>query len=614
MTRLLTLAAALAVSCQPSPSERTRSGEAPYGGASSVGGANAGASVGGADASFGGGTGSGTASSGGSGSGGAPQPVVDSAELPLRRLSRVQMRNALDDAFRLAAPAQGANMVSAYDWQIGFYPADRLTNASGEKHGGYGRLDQSVQQSHVDALLELANIVSTSVTSQPAWITELVGACATDANATNDVTCLRDFVSRFGRILLRHPLGSTEVDFYTSVSDPNPNTVSAESIGKVLGLLILAPDFLYFVEHGQATALGDVIPLTAHELAARLSFHFWQSGPDAELNSLADAGTLLDDATFNAQVARLAADPKAESAVREFFGEWLRLEELENPLGQGGAVWDALRGTFTPTLDTKKNTVAEILDLVAYLYRNNAKLSDVLTSRAYVTQANDIAELYGQPAWNGQGTPPEFQDPARAGLLTRIALVASYSANTRPIMKGFRVRNALLCQTLPPPPPSAMNATVDLAPDLTTREVVERLTETPGTACLACHRQLNPLGYLTENFDPLGRTRATQKLYDSAGMLIAEKAVNTQAAPLVTPNDMAQASSAAELTAQIVASGEFERCFSQQYFRYTFGRVDKPADTPVLEGIQATAVAGSTLRELLSKVATTTNFKTRDFR
>lgn len=600
-----TVVAALAVSCQPTPNRPTHDGEAPSGGAISLGGANSGGSAGGTETSFGGSTSSG-------GSGGAPQPVVETAELPLRRLSRVQMRNALDDAFRLAAPTQGANMVNAYDWQLGFYPADRLTNASGEKHGGYGRLDQSVQQSHVDALLELANIVSTSVTSQPAWITELVGACATDANATNDVTCLRDFVSRFGRILLRHPLSSTEVDFYTSVSDPN--SVSAESVSKVLGLLILAPDFLYFVEHGQATASGDVIPLTAHELAARLSFHFWQSGPDAELNSLADAGTLLDEATFNAQVARLAADPRAESAVREFFGEWLRLEELENPLAQGGAVWDALRGSFTPTLDTKKNTVAEILDLVTYLYRNNAKLSDVLTSRAYVTQANDIAELYGQAAWNGQGTPPEFQDPARAGLLTRIALVASYSANTRPIMKGFRIRNALLCQSLPPPPPSAMNATVDLAPDLTTREVVERLTETPGTACLACHSQLNPLGYLTENFDPLGRTRATQKLYNSAGMLIAEKAVNTQAAPLVTPNDMGQASSAAELTAHIVASGEFERCFSQQYFRYTFGRVDKPADTPVLEGIQATAVAGSTLRELLSKVATTSNFKTRDFR
>ena len=51
--------------------------------------------------------------------------------------------------------------------------------------------------------------------------------------------------------------------------------------------------------------------------------------------------------------------------------------------------------------------------------------------------------------------PDDLVEPQRTGLLTRGAFVASSTANTRPVIKGYRIRNALLCQPTPPPPANA---------------------------------------------------------------------------------------------------------------------------------------------------------------
>ena len=55
-------------------------------------------------------------------------------------------------------------------------------------------------------------------------------------------------------------------------------------------VVMSTPEFLYHVEMGDEQG-----SLTAHELANRLSFHFWKSPPDEELRTLADSGQLLDD-------------------------------------------------------------------------------------------------------------------------------------------------------------------------------------------------------------------------------------------------------------------------------------------------------------------------------
>lgn len=538
-----------------------------------------------------------------------PPLPTGSAELPLRRLSRAQYLNALQDTVRQAMPNGGATVANLVPTLATNYPADSLVNLVGERHGGFQRLDQAVQQAHVDVIYDVALRLATELT-QPARIGNLMGACATDGVATNDATCLTDFVRRFGRIAFRRPLSAAEVTFHSALAGTTPTAPAA--VADVVALMLASPQFIYQIEHGQATMNGSRAPLSAHELAARLSFHFWQTIPDAELAGLADNGQLLNAATYQAQVARLAADARTDATVREFIAQWFRLHEME-PLDSriGDPVFDAFRAGFTPTAATRQNAINEVTDMAVWQARNAGTLQALMTDRRSYARTQDIATLYGTPVWDGAGTPPTWGEASRTGLLTRVAFTATGSAVTRPIQKGFRIRSALLCQNLPPPPPDAPVA-VPPVPGLTTREAVERMTEAnPG--CAGCHMAINGLGYVTENFDALGRARATQRLFDAGGAVTGDKPVATAAVPRVTTADQRAAADSLQLMQYIRESGEFERCFAQHYFRFTYGRGEREGDRDAITDLMNAARAGGTLRDLLARVALRPEFQSRLF-
>ncbi len=544
-------------------------------------------------------------------------PAVTPEELPLRRLSAVQFQNTVRDVLTRALGATEAGAVlgdGTVAALLQSYPPDLLVHAPTDSHGGFFRMDQGVQQRHIDTSyslgLRVGEVLGTSATRRG----RLLGTCATDASAANDETCLTDFISRFGRLALRRPLDADDVAFYrAAVSEP---PVSPLAVQKVVALMLTAPEFLYFVEHGQPEADGTASRLTAHELAARLSYHFWQTMPDEALAAAADSGELLTEAGYRQQVERLVGDPRAHQAMGEFFSQWFRLDALEEfNTRVGDPIFDAFRGGFMPTGDTREHINAEVTDLVTWLAAHEGTLQDVLTDRHAFARTADLAALYGVPRWDGTSEPPTFAEPQRSGLLTRVAFLATGSANTRPIIKGYRIRNALLCRRIPPPPAEAMMTRVDLSPELTTREVVERLTESQGS-CPSCHRTLlNPLGFVTENFDALGRFRSTQRLFDTQGQQVGERTVRTETVPALTSGDTRPASSAADVTQLILESGQYEDCFARQYFRYTFARVESDQhDYPVLEALSAAARGRQSLRSVLASVALRPEFQRRDFR
>jgi hypothetical protein len=550
--------------------------------------------------------------------GATPPPQTDlpplptgSAELPLRRLTKTQLVNALQDTARQALPSQGTAIATAMTNAAAAYPADNMVNVGTERHGGFYRLDQAVQQTHVDSAYDLAGKLAAELTTS-ARLGTLMGACATDTNTSNDDACLRDTIRKVGRIAWRRPLTDAEVTFHRNIAGTTP--VSSASVSDALTLLLASPQVLYLVEHGQATVTGGRAQLTAHELAARLSFHFWQTLPDAELAGLADNGQLLTPATYEAQVKRLAADARTEATAREFFAQWFRLHELE-PLDSrlGDVVFDAFRGSFLPNKDSRTNAMNEVTELAAFHLKSGGSLMAMFNDRRSFARTADIAGLYGVPVWDGTSAPPDVTTGARSGLLTRVAFLATGSANTRPIMKGYRVRSALLCQDLPPPPADAMNATVDLSGTMTTREVVEAVTQKPGTSCVGCHTMMNPLGFATENFDSLGRPRAVQRLFNAQGQVTSSPAIKTDGIPRVTPADARFAADSLQAATFIKESGEFERCFSQHYFRYTFGRREMEGDRAAIVDLMATARSGASMRDLLARLALRTEFKSKAF-
>jgi len=536
------------------------------------------------------------------------------AELPLRRLSQRQYSNVVTELIGRAglAAADRTAVLSSVRDDVALFPLDRMVGVPGEKHGGFTRLDQALQQGHIDASYTLATTLGRELTSTAARRTALVGACATDTATTNDAQCLRDFLTRFGRLVHRRPLTPEDLTFYSSVAGTTP--VDAAVLADVIALLLTSPQFLYHFEEGDPAASGPT-PLDAYALASRLSFHFWQTMPDDALLATAQDGSILTEAGYRAQVTRLFADARTNASLDDFFGQWWRVDEL-GPLNTrvGTPVFDAFAGTDAPSATLNDEMNAEVLELARFVTRADAPLGELLTSRKAFARTPALAALYGQPAWDGAGSPPDFTQPERRGLLTRAAFLASGSANTRPVMKGYRVRNALLCTQLPPPPPGAGANPIPLSPDLTTREMVELITEQPQTACQGCHLHLlNPLGYVTENFDALGRVRTEQRLFSDTGMLRLSKPVSTRGIPNVGGGER-PIEHADELHA-LMLGGEFQTCFARQYFRFTFQRMeDEAKDGCLLRSLQDDALAGKSVREVLQAVALAPEFKRRDVR
>ena len=328
----------------------------------------------------------------------------------------------------------------------------------------------------------------------------------------------------------------------------------------VKGMLVL-PQFLFRVESlppdQTVTAVNDP------ELASRLSFFLWSSLPDQELLNLAATGELHRPETLRRQVKRMLKDPKIGGLAGDFPPQWLFGRLANHQLDQ------VLFPDYTPAL--VKAAREELAIFFEKLLQNERSVVEMLDCD-YTWLNEDLAAIYGIKGIAG----PELRrvaltDRRRGGLVgMAISMQKTSMPNrTSPTIRGKWVLDSLLGAPPPPPPADVNNAEVDSkkpTPDgkiLTFREKLA-LHASTGSACVNCHRKIDPLGFALENFDPLGRYRDkdnglpvfnTGKLPDGTAMQGVEsvKAVllraqgRLPAQPGATPADLRPGSRSANL-------------------------------------------------------------------
>lgn len=549
----------------------------------------------------------------------ACDPNVHPPESALRRLTMAQYRNTIADLVAWASGAtSGKTIMTELATPLAALPADRREAVPQDLHGSYRRLDQTLQQTHVDATYDVAVAVGAALTTTARFGTT-VGACATDTSTANDAGCLDAFVKRFGARALRRPLTADEVTFYTSAYGAS-TTASAASYADLIGVFLTAPEFMYFVEHGGTAVSGqtNTYDVSPYELASRLSYQVWQTAPDDALLAVAADGSLMNAATYSAEVARLMGDARVRPAIDEFFADWLKVEDLPALDAKNqDVVFKAFAGGDLPNASLRQAMIDDVLGLADYAtWTKPSGITELLTNELSFARDARLATLYGVAAWNGTSAPPALPAGQRPGLLTRGLFLSTGSANTRPIMKGVFIRKNILCTDIPPPPPGVNAKPPMLGPNMTTRESVEALTEMAGTTCAGCHATLiNGLGFATEGFDALGRFRTTQRLFDAAGKETGAKAVDTATVPHVRAGDATPVATPAELMTQIGASGQVESCLARNFFRFTYGRWEDPAaDGCALEdGRRALANTGGKLTDLFTATLLSPQFRRRTF-
>jgi len=118
------------------------------------------------------------------------------------------------------------------------------------------------------------------------------------------------------KLMMFYEQGRTEGDF-------------EEGVRMALQALLASPKFLFRLEEVPATVRpGQNYRITEYDLASRLSFFLWGSGPDEELLKLAGRGMLRQPGVIEKQVARMLRDPRSEALATRFASQWLRLQDL----------------------------------------------------------------------------------------------------------------------------------------------------------------------------------------------------------------------------------------------------------------------------------------------
>ena len=549
----------------------------------------------------------------------------DAAEaLPLKRLSAAQYRHTLDDLVERLGGIDNEDWAWWYGYLMDevwapYLPDDIPTPASGQVRGGYRRMDQAVYQQHVEGQLIIAQGLAVDLALAAGWRinSQLEGVCDLSHELWSDAArgpCVETWVRDLGMQTHRRPLTEEQALFYLSVFDSAVDASSEDVFAyaaedgfrDVFITMLTSPWFVYHVELADE-GTGE---LDAYSLASRLSYHIWQSSPDAELYEAAASGRLLTDEGYRAEVERMIADEKAHRALEEFYEDWLQVEKIPAMNTRVGTIeFDAFSNGFEPSSDLHEAMAAELVKLgVHHTLEQPGPLDELLLSDRMVSDHEQLAELYGAPTWDGRGEPPALTD--RSGLLTRAGLVASGSANTRPIIKGVFIRESVLCDHLSPPPDNANTAPLELSEHQTTREVVEALTEVQGTDCAGCHMTLiNPLGYATEGFDALGRVRTHQPLFDALGDEVAAPPVDTSGTTLIA-GGLLDFADITDLTSEIVGSGAAHQCFAREFFRFTTSREESAGqDDCTIQTWGEALSAGVPLDQFLVDVALDPQFK-----
>jgi hypothetical protein len=158
-------------------------------------------------------------------------------------------------------------------------------------------------------------------------------------------------------------------------------------------------------------------------------------------------------------------------------------------------------------------------------------------------------------------------------------------------VRGKFVREALLCQSIPPPPPD-VGELPEPSPDLPTmRERLREHRENP--ACATCHAVTDPIGLGLENFDAIGafRERENGALIDPSGEL-----------------DGTSFADARGLGDALRDHPDLTRCLVRNLYRYSSGHVETTRETRMLDRV-ALGFEDEGLRTLMVEIVSSSGFR-----
>jgi hypothetical protein len=419
-----------------------------------------------------------------------------------------------------------------------------------------------------------------------------------DPAAIGEDECAESFVETFGRRAWRRPLEEDEIARLLKVfAWGRAEEGFSKGIQLVIQAMLQSPHFLYRVEFGMPDPVqDDVVPLSHHEVASRLSYMLWASMPDDELFQAAEEGKLGSRDEVAAQARRMLDDPRARAAIANFHTQWLTLGKIDT-INKDASAYPKYYENLRPLW---KQETLSFLDHV--VFDGEGDVASMFTA-PFTMLNEELATFYGVDGPSSQAFERVDLDPSRhAGLLTQASILAATGKpnQSSPVHRGKFVRERLLCQILPPPPNNAAFEAPDVKPNATTRERFAEHSENP--ACAGCHVKMDPVGFGFEHYDGIGLWRDTDQglPIDDVGELVDTRGID---GPFHGVTGLAH---------KLAQSEEVRQCVATQWFRFGYGRVEGEDDRCAMDQVQkAFAASGFNVKELLVALTQTDAFRYR---
>lgn len=414
----------------------------------------------------------------------------------------------------------------------------------------------------------------------------------------------REVVRRFASRAYRSPIAISQLDRlmdYWKKARASSDTLEA-SLRDTLGVVLSSPRFLGLPA---SRTCGAKERLSEHELAARLSYFLWSTMPDETLLRLADEKKLRDPAVLAAQSRRMIQDPRAWSFIEQYPEQWLDLERLQRVTVSKSAY---------PNFDDQLATAMrlETIHFFGEVLRGDLSIFQFLASD-FTCVNETLAAHYGIDGVTG----PKFRKVKlgethhRGGVLTHASVLTGNSdgKDGHPIKRGVWLLKNLFDETPPPPPPNVpeLNRENPMVKNLTIPQALA--VHRNSTACMGCHRKIDPWGIAFEEYDAVGNWQR-----DGAGAVVRKRRTSQPIDARAELPTGVKVDGLRELREELfrTKADQFRRAMLRKMMAYALGRSLTLGDIEVADAlVAALRDRGDRLPALIELIAASEPFQSK---
>ncbi len=487
----------------------------------------------------------------------SPSPSV------FKRLSRLEYSRTIEDLLQLPSPLNAEvipNDPSVHNFQ---------TIAS----------IQIVQPSHLNAYLNTATEQAELLMNSASRRDDVLGCNYLEQS------CIDSFIKNFGRLAFRRPLSNEEFNRISTHVDNN-NESTKDQFVLAIQLLLSSPHFIYRVEVGNSPE--GLATLNTYELASRLAFSLWGSGPTAWLLDQAESGELDSSNGLKTVAQTMLKDPKAKHNITQFFEQWLATNLVKAPV-------EKPQNWYTGILDDMRAETNDLLD--EYVWQDKDFMNIFTENKTYISPR--LATYYGLDSQSSEQaiSIPSGDPRQNTGILTHASNMFAKTDGDLIALRGNWLRSTFLCKKLELPD----GVTEIINGKFSGFSPIEIIAaRNSDDSCNRCHAQIDPIGIA---FAPYQRNGLFDHSVELSDYPVEPGFPDAGDPNIKTVRDIAQALS---------QMPEVGQCIADRLFLYTRNHEPEQDDhCTVHKAGQAFQSSGNKFASLLLSLVEDPTFRTR---